>query len=313
MKIRDKGILAASISAVFLGVSPIFGKQSILNGFSPFAVVAVRTTLAALLLLAFLLIFKKRFFVIYPLGLVGCVIAGFINGLGSIFYYSALARIDAGIGQLIYSLYPLLMVFWLILDRQSISKITLLRLLLVIPGVILLLNNSNREIDLLGAAFMLIAAAFYSLHMLINQRVLYEVPAPTVTFYTLSTMSVTVILAFVIMNPNLPESDTPWWPVLLLGLITFFSRLTLFLGIKHIGSLQTAFLGLGELLTTVLLSQILLLERLLLTQWLGAFFIGLSLFLLVFDKPTTIKRNGKGFLYWLNPPAINPADYPFLK
>jgi len=313
MKARNQGVLAAAISALFLGLSPIFGKQSILVGFSPFAVVAIRTTLATLLLLVFLLIFKKKYFTIYLLGLIGCLVAGFINGVGSIFYYSALARIDAGVGQLIYSFYPLLMVFWLILDRQSISKITILRLLLVIPGVFLLLRTSDGRVDFIGALFMFIAAALYSLHMLINQRVLYEVPAPTVTFYTLVMMTFTVSAAFLIFNPILPPSGTPWWPLYLLSLITFLSRLTLFLGIKHIGGLQTAILGLGELLITVLFSQIFLSERLVLTQWLGALFIFASLFLLVFDSPTRVKRNGKGFLYWLNPPVVNPTDYPFLK
>ena len=41
----------------------------------------------------------------------------------------------------------------------------------------------------------------YALHLLINQRVLYEVPAPTVTFYTLLGMAVTVSVAFLAFHP----------------------------------------------------------------------------------------------------------------
>ena len=311
LNLREKGILAASASAVFLGLTPIFGKQSILLGFTPLAVVAIRTTIACLLLLIFLAFFKRQYFYIYPLGLMGCLAAGLINGLGSIFYYSALARIDAGIGQLLYSFYPLFMVFWLILDRQSVNRITLVRLLFVLPGSFLLLHTPTHSIDLIGAAFMLIAAVLYALHLLINQRILYDVPAPTVTFYTLASMSITVIIAFLIFHPTLPENDVSWTPLILLSLITFISRLTLFLGVKHLGGIQTALLGLGELLVTVVVAQIWLAERLSPVQWIGAILICLNLILVILDKPTLRKRKGRGFLYWLNPPTVKPGNAPF--
>ena len=308
---RNRGILAATASAVFLGLTPIFGKQSILLGFTPLAVVAIRTTAACLLLFLFLLIFNRRFFYIYPLGLAGCLVAGLINGIGSIFFYAALARIDAGLGQLLYSFYPLFMVFWLILDRQSVSPVTILRLILVLPGVYLLLRNPVKQIDHTGALFMIIAAILYALHLLVNQRVLYDVPAPTVTFYTLLAMSIIVVTAFVIFTPTLPSQRVSWTPLIFLAIITFLSRVTLFFGVKHLGSLQTALLGLGELIVTVALSQILLSERFVFMQWIGAFLIIVNLILVIFDKPTNLKRNGRGFLYWLNPPSVNPLDTPF--
>jgi drug/metabolite transporter (DMT)-like permease len=311
VKIHEKGIFAASASAFFLGLAPVFGKQAIQFGFSPLAVVAIRTSLACLLLFAFLLLFKRQYFYIYPLGLAGCLVAGVINGVGSILYYSALARLDAGIGQLLYSFYPLFMVFWLLLDRQSVSRVTLFRLALVFPGVFLLINNARQGVDYVGAIFMLVAAALYALHLLINQRVLYEIPAPTVTFYTLVAMSVTVVIAFLLINPTLPDPGVPWWPLLILALITFFSRITLFLGVKHLGGMQTTLLGLGELLVTVIVAQFYLGEHLTLVQWGGVLLICFNLVLVIFDKPTSTKRSGKGFLYWLNPPLVNPTDSPF--
>lgn len=311
IKIHEKGVLAASASAFFLGLAPIFGKQAIQFGFSPLTVVAIRTSLACFLLFAFLLLFKRQYFYIYPLGLAGCLMAGIVNGVGSIFYYSALARLDAGIGQLLYSFYPLFMVFWLLLDRQPISRVTIFRLVLVLPGVFLLINNARQGVDSVGAIFMLVAAALYALHLLINQRVLYEIPAPTVTFYTLVAMSVTAVIAFLLTNPTLPGTGVPWWPLLSLALITFFSRITLFLGVKHLGGMQTTLLGLGELLITVLVAQFYLGERLTFLQWFGVLLICLNLVLVIFDKPTSRKRSGRGFLYWLNPPLVHPTDAPF--
>ena len=308
---RSKGIQAAASSAVFLGLAPIFGKQAILIGFSPLAVVALRTGIAVLFLVGIMAIFQRPFFYIYPVGLVGCLLAGFINGLGSILFYTGLSRIDASIGQLIYSFYPIFLAFWLLLDRQPIHIVTALRLGLALPGVFLLVSSGEKPVDLLGASMMAGAAILYALHLLINQRILFEVPAPTVTLYTLLSMAFTVIIAFILFDPKLPGLEINYFPVLALAGITFFSRITLFLGVKHLGSMQTALMGLGELLITVFSAMLFLGENLTPLQWIGAALLACSLLLVGFDRYTPEKRNTTGWLSWLNPPKIHPNDIPW--
>ena len=73
------GIGAALSSALFLGLAPIFGKQAITLGFSPLAVVALRTGMAAGLLLLIMVLFRRPYLYIYPAGLLGCGLAGFLN------------------------------------------------------------------------------------------------------------------------------------------------------------------------------------------------------------------------------------------
>jgi drug/metabolite transporter (DMT)-like permease len=124
-------------------------------------------------------------------------------------------------------------------------------------------------------------------------------------------MAVTVTVAFLLFHPQLPISGTSWWPLLALAAITFLSRITLFLGVKNIGGLRTSILGLGELLVTIVLAQVWLGDRLSIIQWVGAFLIGLNLFLATFDKPTPQKRQARGFLRWLDPPSVHPTDFPF--
>ncbi len=312
-KIRTQGITAALSSALLLGIIPIFGKQALLSGFSPLSVVALRTGIAVLLLLI-LMLFKRQYFYIYPVGLMGSFLAGFCNGIGSIFYYTALTRISASIGHLLYSLYPLFLAFWLLLDRHTISRLTLFRLILTLPGVVLLLSTGKEHVDLIGAGMMLASAIFYALHLIINQRILYEAPPPTVTFYTLVSMACTVILAFIIFDRHLPAlAQTNYLPILGMGIITFLSRITLFMGVKQLGGLQTALLGLSELLVTVVLANIMLGESLSILQWIGAAVIGASLVLVGFDKYTPEKRYSTGWLAWLNPPKIPTTQLPWQK
>jgi len=308
---RNTGISAALASALFLGLTPIFGKQALIAGFSPLAVVTLRTAMAASLLLAVMAVFRRSFFYIYPVGLIGCVLAGFLNGLGSILYYTALNRLDASVAHLIYSFYPLFVALLQRMDSQSISRLTFFRLMLSVPGVYLLVSAGQQNVDWLGAGLMLASATLYALHLLVNQRVLYEVPAPTVTLYTLLSMTLTVSIAFAVFDRGLPPASTPWWPVLGMAAITFLSRITLFLGVKHLGGMQTALLGLGELLVTVFLAQVWLGERLSPMQWIGALLLFGSLFMIGFDQPVPHKRHSTGWLAWLNPPGIRPDDLPW--
>ena len=304
---RSKGIRAALVSAFLLGLTPVLGRQAILLGFSPLAVVALRTGFAATLLFVIVALFKRQFLFIYPVGFAGCMLAGVINGLGSIFYYMSLARLPASIGQMLYSLYPFFLAFWMLLDRHSISRMTIFRVSLATLAIVLLIGGQSNNIDWIGVLMMLVGSLLYALHLPINQRVLYDVPAPTVTLYTLLAMSAVVIPAFLLFNPQLPAADVSWWPVIALTLVTFFARLALFLGVKHLGGMQTALLGLSELLVAITFSYLWLGESLTPLQWLGAAGLAVSLLLVRIDTtPPSSKSHKGGWLNWIHPSTLPP-------
>jgi drug/metabolite transporter (DMT)-like permease len=138
--------------------------------------------------------------------------------------------------------------------------------------------------------------------------VLFEVPAPTVALYTLLAMSAVVVPAYLIFDRAWPVMNTPWLPVIGLTLVTVFSRIALFLGIKKIGGMQTALLGLGELLIAIVFSSIWLKENLTILQWVGAAALGLSLTLVMLENPALPVHSGKtGWLSWIRAPGL-PKD-----
>jgi len=285
---------------------PVFGRWSILDGFSPLAVVTLRTCMASVILFIIIAIFRPRFLYIFPLGFLGCLLAGVINGLGSLLYYFALADLPASLGQLLYAIYPLLVAVFSILDKQPLSRLTLLRVALATVAVLLLTIGSGGLHAPLHAILMMIgAAALYALHIPINQRVLYEIPAPTVTIYTLLAMSAVTLPVYLIFDRQLPNPNVSWWPLIILTVVTFLSRLTLFLGVKHIGGIQTAILGLGELLVTIALSFYFLNETLTLTQMVGAAVLGTSILMVSFEKHGPNKHHKGGWLAWIHPPEVS--------
>jgi drug/metabolite transporter (DMT)-like permease len=311
MNIRLKGISAALTSAFFLGMAPVFGKQAMILGIPPLAVVAIRTLLAALFLFLIIVIFKRQYLYIYPAGLLGCLLAGWINGIGSLFYYSAIGKIGAGIGQLLYSLYPIFVVIWMFLDRQPPSRLTVLRIGIAIPAVFLLVQTNGESVDLVGVIQMLVGSALFALHIPINQRVLYDMPPPTVAMYTLLAMSaVTLPVLFFGDVSGIFTTTAGWGPLLGLTVVTFLSRLALFMGVKNIGGMQTALLGLSELLVTMVMAHFWLGERLSTQQWMGAIFLCVCLILIGLEKPLQKKRGSGGWLSWISHPSL-PGDIPW--
>jgi drug/metabolite transporter (DMT)-like permease len=121
-------------------------------------------------------------------------------------------------------------------------------------------------------------------------------------------MSAVVIPAYLLFDRAWPQSNTPWLPVAGLTFVTIFSRIALFLGVKKIGGMQTALLGLAELLIAIIFSHIWLDESLTLLQWLGAVGLGFSLVLVMFENSTSPAHSKTtGWLSWIRAPGL-PKD-----
>jgi len=276
---RQRGVAAALVSAMLLGSAPIFGKQAYLGGMTPIGLAAWRIVIAAASLWLVYAFIGRRYMYIYPAGLIGCAAVGAINGVGSILYYVGLERVDAGVGQMVYSLYPFFLVILLRLDGQRFSSLTLFRIILAIIAVAFLTQTGNGAVDLTGLILMLGAGLAYALHLAVGQRVSYEMPAQTLTLYALTAMAVVVGLANVFVGWE-PIPAAALEPTLGLALVTVSSRLAMFLGVKRLGSMQTALIGITEIFVTLLLALSLLNESLSSRQWLGAALLIVSLLLI---------------------------------
>jgi drug/metabolite transporter (DMT)-like permease len=175
----------------------------------------------------------------------------------------------------------------------------------------LLTAAQPNPVDAAGIGLMLGAAALYALHLPINQRVLYEAPVPTVTLYTLAAMSAVVLPAYLIFDHSWQFAEAAWRPVLVLTLVTSLSRLLLFFGVKRIGGMQTALLGLAELVVALIVSSWWLHETLVWNQWMGAAGLATSLVLVRFERQRQRHlRRGTGWFAWIRPPDF-PRDAPW--
>ncbi len=264
------GVGAALLSSVFLGWAPILGKLAYGAGMSAFTVVAVRTLLAAALLWSFYLVFWRRYILVTRRELAGCVAVGLVNGIGSLFYYTALSRIDASLVSLINTSYPLWVVVFLAASGQPLSRFTALSLCLAGLGVAFLTQARGATPDALGIMLTLASAAIYGWHLVLGQWVVADSAPQSVALYVLTTMALVVGGARLAQYTPLEGiTMTGWSAVVGLGGVTALSRLFMFVGLGRLGGIQTALLGLSELFVTLLVAFLLLGERLTAWQWLG--------------------------------------------
>ncbi|MBP8001897.1 MAG: DMT family transporter [Chloroflexi bacterium] len=282
---QQSGILWAILSPLFLGVIPIFAKLAYRAGVDIYSVVAIRTVFATLLLWSMVLILNPRSIESSTPATFSSLLAGSINGLGSIFFYASLTRINASLGQLINITYLIFVTILLRLIGQRISWVTVGRTVLAIAGIYLLTAGGVGTPDWVGISFMLVAAISYAIQLVLSQRILYEIPAVTMTLYAITGMSLVVILPWLLVGQSLFKiSVAGWEAVLLMGLATALSRLTLFLGVKKLGSIQTALFGVAEVVVTIVIAAIFLEEHFTWQQWVGALVILVSILLVNFER-----------------------------
>ena len=133
-----------------------------------------------------------------------------------------------------------------------------------------------------GVGFMIGSALMFAGTLILSQYVLYEMPAPTVTLYTLTTMGVVVSMVWLAVGEPISAEvlELALPPIFLLGVSTALSRLAMFAGVKFLGGQQTAFLAISEIGVALTMAFAVLGDRLTAMQWLGVGVLGVSLMLI---------------------------------
>jgi drug/metabolite transporter (DMT)-like permease len=275
---RNGGTVAALLTPLLMGTAPIFGKLAIRSGMDPYTLAAIRTLAAAALLWIVYALFFRRYIYIFPAGLLATVAVGLVNGLGSLLYYNGLLLLDdASLAQLLNMLY---VVFVMLLTRiygGHISRLSLVRAILAVFAVYLLAafdREAYGTVHWLGVGLMIGGAFLYAYHVVLSQRGMYEMPAPTMALYALTWMAASVLVARLALGGIsgagwLPVQPMGWWFVVGLTMVTALSRVTLFAGVRNLGAISTILLNVAEIAVTLIVAFAWLGEMLAPMQWVG--------------------------------------------
>ncbi len=273
---RLSGIYSGLLASFLLGWAPILGKLAYKAQVPPMALAALRTLVAAIFLWIVYIIFWRKLILLRWQNVLNCLLVGVVNGVGSIFYYNSLSRIDASQVSLLSKLEPVWVVIFLSASGQPINKLTLLRLGGSLFGAVLVTSPwlTASAVDYLGVTLMIASAAINGWYLVMGQWVLADVPARSGTLYILTGMAITVAVALLFSSGPVEEISLPGWQAILaLGLTTALSRLAMFLSVEKLGSVQTVIITLTELALSLTLAFILLGERMSWIEWVGAVFL----------------------------------------
>jgi drug/metabolite transporter (DMT)-like permease len=247
-------------------------------------VAALRTAIVAGLLWGIYFIFWRKYIYIYPAGAIACITVGVTNGIGSLFYYSGLDRLDASIAQVLNANYLLFVVLLSRIGGSQIGGRTIIRVVVALLGTLLLTGGLSGEANWLGIGLMTGNALLFAGTVMMSQRVLYEMPAQTATLYIMTAMASVVIVARLMQGISwTPLSVNASLAIIALGVSTMLSRLLLFAGVKGIGGVKTTLLAIMEGAVAVSLAFIFLNEGFTTIQWIGVAALVASLFIRVDD------------------------------
>ena len=279
------GIGFASFSALCFGTLAISAKYAYEDGAGPLPLLAVRFTIATLLLVAFHLVTKKKMFIgrreIVRLVLLGAFGYGFEASL----FFLALERAPAGVVGLVFYSYPM----WVALmgfatKIEPFKARTVTALVMGTLGVSLVFSLPHTA--LAGPLLALGAAVSVAVYMVLMQLVLTDVdPAAAALWTTVGAAASTWVAAAFARQP-LPSAALI--PAVGLGLASAIAFVALYAGIARIGSARTSVAAMLEPITTLVLAAIFLSEDLSVRVLVGAALVVAALPVLATAKRTAV-------------------------
>lgn len=259
------GLGVALASSAAFATSGAFAKSLLIGGWAPGAVVTLRISIAALVLLVpavyalrgrwGVLRRNARLVVGYGLtGVAGCQLA----------YFYAVSHLSVGVALLLEYLAPVLIVGWLWLrTRRAPRRLTVVGVVLAVAGLALVLDvMGGMRLSTAGLLWGLAAAVCLVLYFLIVDQVDEELPPISLAASGLVVGAVVLLLAGLVgvldttrgaSTVVLGSTTVPWWvPVLVISLVAAaFAYVTGVAAVRMLGAKVASFVALTEVLFAV--------------------------------------------------------------
>jgi drug/metabolite transporter (DMT)-like permease len=251
------GILLIVTSAAAFGTLGILGRFAYAAGLDTLTLMALRFSLAALVLLVMLAIRHERL----PRGgtLIRLVGMGAVGYVGQAFaYLSALKYASPGLVALLLYLYPVFVVILSVIwNHEPVNRVKVLALGLALIGVALTVGPEGGQLP--GILLAISAAAIYSVYIIVGTKVMQQVSAFQSSAVIFFSAGVTSSLLMTVNGVHLPKAGTGWIVIAAIVVIaTVFPVVTFLAGLRRIGATNAAMLSTLEPVVTVLLSALLL-------------------------------------------------------
>lgn len=270
-RITLNGIFYACISSASFGFSPLFSIGLLAAGLSNSDVLSYRWALAAVVLIVYAAIKKKTLRINSLDEAWKIALLSGLRALTSVTLLIGYANIASGIASTINFMYPVIVVFWMMLVHgEQKSWINLAAIALSIFGVYLMASGDGLKIEggntALGLSCSIISAvSFAAYYILMNRTRADKIEVVKFTTWIMIMCAVYFIIGGMIVNGSITlVHDRNLW-LYILGLALWSTMISNFTGVKavrRIGPTLTSILGALQPLTAVILGVLFLDEHL---------------------------------------------------
>lgn len=281
------GLVLAIASALSFGMSGSLARGLMDSGWSPAAAVALRVTIAALVLLVPGLLAVRGRMHLLRSNLGTIAMYGLLAVAGAQFmYFLAISRLDVGVALLIEYTAPVAVVLFMWVARgQRPGRLTVLGAAIAAGGLVLLLDVlGGAQVDLVGVMFALGAMVGAAAYFVISADHSSGLPPITLAagglvlggigFWVLAAIGILPIEMSTVPVTYAVGTVSWWVPVLALGLVTAaFAYVTGIAAARHLGSRLASYVALTEVAAGLTFAWILLGQQPRPIQLLGAFLV----------------------------------------
>lgn len=256
---RNSAVALILLSALGFGSMAIFAKIAYASGISPTMLLALRFSLAVLLLAP--VVWVKRLQLPRGRKLAGFVFMGALYTAQAQCYFTALLHASSGLVGLLLYVYPVLVTIlavafgWEKLDRR-----TFFLLLLAVTGLAVTLGG-NLQGQPIGIVLGLLGAAIYAIYIVIGGRITQGTDPLAATLVIMAAAALGNGAFALAGDSALPAGVGAWLAIGAIALFCTVMAIASFLvGIKHVGPAQASIISTLEPVITLCLGVALLSE-----------------------------------------------------
>lgn len=270
-RITLNGIFYACISSASFGFSPLFSIGLLAAGLSNSDVLSYRWSIAAIVLMVYAAVKKKTLRINSLDEAWKIALLSGLRALTSVTLLIGYANIASGIASTINFMYPVIVVFWMMLVHgEQKSWINLAAIASSILGVYLMASGDGLKIEggntALGLACSIISAVSFAAYYILMKRTRADkIEVVKFTTWIMIMCAVYFIAGGLIIDGGITiVHDGKLW-LYILGLALWSTMISNFTGVKavrRIGPTLTSILGALQPLTAVILGVLFLDEHL---------------------------------------------------
>ncbi len=281
MSSRFIGIALAFISGVLFATLPILFRIVTDNGINLITALALRFTIASLVI--WVLALRRGKWRMSKAQLGAFVLMGALYIGQSFSYLQSSVRIPIATTSILLYTYPAIVtVLARIFLSEPFTRIKLISLAMALAGTVLTLGAPQAANDWLGVAFGIAAAAIYSTYIIVGAKAQRTVSAQLASAtITLSAGLLSGTFGMVTGQFQLPAGAQAWVAVIALAVFSAAVPILFFLmGLERIGASQASIISTSELISTAIFGAIFLAQPLSPLQIAGGLLIFLAVILL---------------------------------